>query len=513
MFLGRKITLGILLTMLCASAFAGQRTHLVKPGDTLYSIAKRYEVTVEAIQAANPSIDGTNIPAGMTLVIPDKSDDQKKSSVWLFGKKDKNSTTNNQNKSAVGTPSVTTKSSEVVKSATSTTAKPADSNTVKPQQESRQDVVSTVTKRKMFGQPDNIAVIMPFNLDAQTSDDDKQQMRSVEFYEGLLLAVNEAQEKGQRVQVQTYDLGTHSISEILANSSLRDADVIIGPMEQNEVKQVAAFGDKYGINVVSPFAFNQELASQYSHLIQLNTSKSLLYPDLTEDLIARFKGYDFVFLTDSNFVSKSDPYAGYLRGKLKEKGIKSYNFSYRNPERLVKVDSLLKIEDHDILYIPVANSKDAMRRMFPCIQCNTFGEDSVALNKSAILGYPEWVLYAGDFMDYYYDLNVYMFSKMYTNPLDEDVKSFNSNFRYWYGKNPMQLIPRYATLGYDIGKYFLTALRQYGPSFDQHLENFEKESLQSSMHFKRVDGRGFINSGSYLVHFTPSTQIEKYEIK
>ena len=204
----------------------------------------------------------------------------------------------------------------------------------------------------------------------------------------------------------------------------------------------------------------------------------------------------------------------YLKDELKARNVKFYDFSYLNPERLTSVDSTLNIVNHDILYIPEANSKESMKKMFPCLKCTTFdlGSEQAKTGKTAVLGYPEWVLYTSDFMDYYYDMNVYIFSKFYINPFDENVKSFNNNFRYWFAKEPMSLTPRYANLGYDIGKYFLAAVRKHGRNFEENLASFTKETLQSMMSFKR-DGDGFINKGLYLVHFTPASQIEKYEIK
>ena len=56
---------------LCVNVFADDIEHLIRPGETLYSLAKYYNVTVEAIQAANPSIEGTTIKSGLTLIIPD----------------------------------------------------------------------------------------------------------------------------------------------------------------------------------------------------------------------------------------------------------------------------------------------------------------------------------------------------------------------------------------------------------------------------------------------------------
>jgi LysM repeat protein len=43
--------------------------HLVKKGDTLYSLGRRYGTSVSSIQRAN-GISGTNIRLGQTLKIP-----------------------------------------------------------------------------------------------------------------------------------------------------------------------------------------------------------------------------------------------------------------------------------------------------------------------------------------------------------------------------------------------------------------------------------------------------------
>lgn len=42
----------------------------VRAGDTVYSIAKRYDTTPEAIAAANPAVDGKNLKIGEKLVVP-----------------------------------------------------------------------------------------------------------------------------------------------------------------------------------------------------------------------------------------------------------------------------------------------------------------------------------------------------------------------------------------------------------------------------------------------------------
>ena len=45
-------------------------TYVVQAGDTLYSIAQRFGVTVDAIAQANGIADPTQISVGQVLVIP-----------------------------------------------------------------------------------------------------------------------------------------------------------------------------------------------------------------------------------------------------------------------------------------------------------------------------------------------------------------------------------------------------------------------------------------------------------
>lgn len=62
------IALALLVPATAAQAFSGH-SYVVKPGDTLYSIAARYGTTVEAIMRAN-GLPNATIYAGQTLVIP-----------------------------------------------------------------------------------------------------------------------------------------------------------------------------------------------------------------------------------------------------------------------------------------------------------------------------------------------------------------------------------------------------------------------------------------------------------
>lgn len=56
--------------MLPTATSGGARVHIVASGETLGAIARRYNIRLSALQAANPTVDARKMRAGQTLVIP-----------------------------------------------------------------------------------------------------------------------------------------------------------------------------------------------------------------------------------------------------------------------------------------------------------------------------------------------------------------------------------------------------------------------------------------------------------
>ncbi|MCG0278741.1 MAG: LysM peptidoglycan-binding domain-containing protein [Thermanaeromonas sp.] len=48
----------------------GTFSYVIQPGDTLYSLARRFNTTVASIQAVNPGIDPNNLQVGQVICIP-----------------------------------------------------------------------------------------------------------------------------------------------------------------------------------------------------------------------------------------------------------------------------------------------------------------------------------------------------------------------------------------------------------------------------------------------------------
>ena len=70
----KALWLAALFALTCGAASAqspaGQVSHTVQPGETLYRISRQYGVTVEQIVRLNPGLQGTAVKSGQTLLIP-----------------------------------------------------------------------------------------------------------------------------------------------------------------------------------------------------------------------------------------------------------------------------------------------------------------------------------------------------------------------------------------------------------------------------------------------------------
>lgn len=117
-------------------------------------------------------------------------------------------------------------------------------------------------------------------------------------------------------------------------------------------------------------------------------------------------------------------------------------------------------------------------------------------------------------MDYFYELDTYFYTKIYTNPFSPETKKFYEDFKYWYEKDVPTSYPRYAILGFDTGIFFIDAVNKYGKRFDSHIDMISSYSLQTAMCFRRINNwGGFVNRCLYFVNFKPDNTITRIEVK
>lgn len=127
-----------------------------------------------------------------------------------------------------------------------------------------------------------------------------------------------------------------------------------------------------------------------------------------------------------------------------------------------------------------------------------------------LFGYPEWQTYSEEIQREYQKFGTYFYSAFYVDENASDARAFMEDFRKWYHRGLINTYPKYGMLGYDTGLYFITALRRYGVNFEQHIDQIRIRPVQFAFNFERVNNwGGFINTGLYLVHYNTNGTIVK----
>ena len=225
--------------------------HVIEPKETLYAISKRYGVSVAELQAANPEVS-KNMPIGATLLIPVRAAEgatlpvpqtQAEAPKMDAPQPQLEAPKVETPKAEVETPTIeASKAEEVVL--------PAPKLQVDSLTAVQQVATDSMVEHPLLlpydssiisALPLRIAYLLPFQVEAAKRDG--QMDRFIDFYEGALLAIYEAQACGQHFEIFTYDVQKSDIAiqKVLKKGEMQNLDAIIGPAYPAQVSHAALF--------------------------------------------------------------------------------------------------------------------------------------------------------------------------------------------------------------------------------------------------------------------------------
>ena len=114
--------------------------------------------------------------------------------------------------------------------------------------------------------------------------------------------------------------------------------------------------------------------------------------------------------------------------------------------------------------------------------------------KITLFGLPGWLDYDIIDLEFLEFQNTHFFSSSFANFENSSVREFVKNFQKNYKIDPN----RQAYFGFDIGLYFLTALKDYGPTFYKCIDEIEVNTLTTKFEFEFTFTEGFKNKGLYI---------------
>lgn len=348
-----------------------------------------------------------------------------------------------------------------------------------------------------FSKENELTYILPLAL----NDTLGPNSNFMDFYAGSLLAINKLKENGLKFKVNIIDqLQFSSVDEIVAAGKLDGKRFIIGPVRSSDIKKTLELTAGKSI-VISPMdQFAENLIEGHPALFQIPPTNKAQQ----ESIIGLFA---------SKCTANTNPVIIYEKGTrdtllitmaidtLKARGIECTTFTYGLLEGREILESMLaqmKPECNNLVFVP-SNSEafvsDVVRNL-NLIHTNPLEENR---RNITLFGLPKWRNFEGIEVDYFHRMNLHLSLPYFVDYNREEVKDFLMKYRALFINEPTP----FAFQGYDI------TLATYGFEGNNNATSGASgRFLQLNFNFKRTsEGNGLSNTGTTDIAYNPDYTI------
>ena len=444
----------LFVAFLCTTAVAQnlkwRDMYQVKKKDTIFGIAKNYGLTVDELINANPEmkVAGYELKKGDYIFIPYPA---------------------NTDPKAATTKAATTPQPQTV-------AKTTQSQTTK-----------TI----------KVGVVLPLH------DVDGDGKRMTEYYRGFLMGCDSLKQQGYSIDVHAWNVPADAdIRPTLQDASIRNCDVIFGPLYTKQVKPLSDFCKGAGIKLVIPFSIWGDEVSRNSEIFQVYQSLDELNNASIDAFISRFGNQHPVFIDCNDSTSKKGIFTLGLRNRLNARGVKYSITNLKSNEELFS--KAFSRTQPNVVVLNTGRSPEltvAIAKLKALVASNP----GVVVS---LFGYTEWLMYTRNNLDNFYKFNTHIPSTFYYNPLSAKTQHLENGYRRWFGLETLYALPKFALMGYDHAQFFIRGLYKYGKAFNGTKPQNVYTPLQTPLDFKRVGSGGMQNRAFMLVRYTNDKKIE-----
>ena len=492
--------------------------HTMQADESIYSIAKQYNATIEGIITANPGLKPDEYTTGTKVkVVPNSAlpfiyermgrrnykYEVKRGESYASIAAD-NGITEQELKDA--NPDL----KKVKKGKTITLPKPfvervnGEMTTI-PLEELQayyepriQDLYDNLVAKRLENEV-NIAMILPFQLHKAVPP--KQAYLYTDFYKGFLLALDvAANEIPKHINLKVFDT-QHNLNvtdSILALPELKTMSMIIAPSEPQQLARINTFGKTNGIPVLNCFTTKNEDYLDNPYVYQVNTPTNELMHNVMRWFDEQFQGYNVIFLNASSENDKE--MFEHIRNHISHKKYSTATINVNGDLTYNDISNKMN-PGSKYVFIPSSGDKNLIKRFVKAlkeVKSERFDCDL------SLIAYPEYVLYLKDYQTDLQDIDTYMFSRFF-NAKGYRSRNLDAAYKANFDGEPLKGEPYMALYGWDTGMYLIKSLGVDG-RIDEETPLYE--GVQTSFRWERGDNwRGFTNQAVDIVHFSTDHQI------
>ena len=492
--------------------------HQIKEGESIYTLAKQYNSSIEGIITANPGlkpdqyIPGANVKVVSNSALPFIYERTGYRNYKYEAKRGESfaSIAKDNGISEAELKAANPELKKVKKGRTLVLPKPftervnGEIATI-PIEELRnyyepriQDLYDNLVAKRLENEV-NIALVLPFQL--HKSAPPKQAYLYTDYYKGFLLAMDSASRiTNKHINLKVYDT-QHNLNvtdSILALPELKTMNMIIAPSEPQQLARINAFGKANGVPVMNCFTTKNEDYLDNPYVYQVNTPTDEMMNVVMKWFDEQFKGYHVIFLNASSENDKE--MFEQMRTHINRK---KYATSTINTSGDLSYNDISNQMDpgSKYVFIPSSGDKTLVKKYIKAlkeVKSERFDCDL------SLIAYPEYVLYLKDYQTDFQDVDTYMFTRFF-NAKGFRTRDLESAYKTNFGGEPLSAVPNMAIYGFDTGMYLLKSLGVDG-IIDEETPLYK--GIQTSFRWERGDNwRGFTNQAIEVVHFSTDHQI------
>lgn len=468
--------------------------HVVKQGETTYSIARSYSMSVDALVADNPGLDPSHLAIGQVLSIRNAekggasfseideqiadyartmnqhSDDYIYHNVVLgetifslsrrFGVPESAITDNNDlaaglkvgmiiripsDKSNVPATSEADEAVVVLDENPADLPQPGEEGYGDPMWGFEPEIGDGLEVADLGGRI-KISMLLPL-----TNASGAVRNIFAEFYQGALLALDRLKGEGYSASLDLFDTRDDSlrVAEIVEKEAFRESNLVIGPVYERNLNPVLEYAERAQIPVVSPLAAVESATSPY--LFQLS-------PDAEQ----KSNGVAELFTEDKNivFITSGQTDTEFENEMKRLAEGKSYRTFAYNKELLHDLDSLYFAPDMENMFVVLPRREmdvDLVLAALSSIQNNRVAR-SIRTGNIRVVGSSRWTGYEALDRNLFFKLNASLVASYFVDPTSERVKQFDKSYIKAYSNLPTL----YSYRGYDAVMLFAEAMLSGG---------------------------------------------------
>lgn len=498
-------------------------SHIVQERQTLYSISKAYNVTIDQIYEANPSVKTEGLKKNAILLIPcteqkraviresqpaRKADRKAESQEYIIHTAkwyedldtiaEKYGVTVESIQQANGLTGRKLTRRQKLKIPVGVTVQAADTAETAEETTAKADTVIAVPEMSAGPEKIRAVLMMPFASQSETP-----KTGSIDFYCGALMAARQAGENGTDIDISVYDTDGGVLP--ITREKLYESDIVIGPVSPAELTGVLEKCPEK-TKIISPLDHKAEyLASSHMNFIQAPTSNLILYEDLAKWIKEETKDTAERVIVIYEKGSRDIQELSVMNTILQKDGIRFSSFSY----------SILEGRDIQEPLMSMMNI-EAANRVLVMSESEAFVNDVVRNLNLLIHSEYEVILYGPSKIrsfdtievDNLHNTRLHTSLAYYVDYENEEVKEFIRKYRALYNTEPTP----YAFQGYDIAAYFIKLYSEHGASWEKYLESENCKMLQADFDFMKArENGGFVNSGVRRIVYGPDYSISLVE--